>query len=895
MSELEWKTRKERIDKRLRSLPQPWIIIPWADSLDTAKLTHHAVEEYPTANGPADYALFVDGKLLGIIEAKKVSVGPQNVLEQAKRYSLGAGDGAGNWNGYRVPFLYATNGEIIWFVDVRQEKLISRKLAHFHTPHAIRDAFQFDQTQSRQWLKDAPVGNIVRIRPYQENAITHIEEAMMDGQREMLVAMATGTGKTFTTVAQIYRLLASGAVKKVLFLVDRKALAAQAVREFSAFTTPTGNKFSQEYEVYSQRFRREDFGDEQPFDPKVLPESYLTNPQPSQTFVYVSTIQRMAINLFGWQNAFAQQEGDPDIEEDASTLDIPIHAFDLIIADECHRGYTAKETSVWRDTIQHFDAIKVGLTATPAAHTVALFGEPVFRYGVEQAIQEGHLVDYQAVRVTSNVRMNGVFLREGEQVGRIDTETGEEIYDELEDERAFDAERVEREITSPDSNKKLIKEIAGYACQHEKDTGRFPKILIFAQNDRPHTSHADSLVTICRKQFDQGDGFVQKITGNPNVDRPLQRIREFRNRPQPKVVVTVDMLSTGVDIPALEYIVFMRPVKSRILWEQMLGRGTRKCGEINKSHFTIFDCFGGTLIEYFKDVSNFKIESPGKEPIPIEQVIDNIYQNIDRPYFVKVLVKRLQRIEKDMSAKARQEFSKYIPTGDMGVYATGLSEAINKCFTPTMELLRNKDFQYLLVNYERAKRVFIEAIENVDEVSSERVFRVGKDVFKPQDYLTQFALFVQNNRENIDAIKILLERPKDWSTSALEELRVKLRENSYPEDNLQVAHDVVYHKPLADIISMIKHAAQNQAPIMTAKERVWMAMEKVTEGKTFTEEQTKWLEYIADHLVGNLTVDAFDLDNLPVFTRHGGLTKAKKVFQGHLEELLSEINLAVAA
>jgi type I restriction enzyme R subunit len=211
-----------------------------------------------------------------------------------------------------------------------------------------------------------------------------------------MVAMATGTGKTFLTVAQIYRLLESKLVRKILFLVDRKALAAQAVREFNAFNTPKGNKFTQEYEVNSQRFQREDFGDDSPFNPKVLPNEYLTAPKLSLTFVYVSTIQRMARNLFGAAAAFPQSN-DPDYEEDADKLDIPIYAFDLIVADECHRGYSAQELSLWRDTLQHFDAIRVGLTATPAVHTVSVFGEPVFRYGVEQAIREGYLVDYEAV------------------------------------------------------------------------------------------------------------------------------------------------------------------------------------------------------------------------------------------------------------------------------------------------------------------------------------------------------------------------------------------------------------------------------------------------------------------------------------------------------------------
>ena len=230
--------------------------------------------------------------------------------------------------------------------------------------------------------------------------------------------------------------------------------------------------------------------------------------------------------------------------------------------------------SIWRNTLDHFDAIKIGLTATPAAHTMAYFENLVYRYEYERAVREGYLVDYDVVTVKSDVRMNGVFLKEGEQVDQVDPETGARQLDLLEDERTFDATEVERKITAPDSNRKILEEIKRYADEHEREYGRFPKTLIFAANDLPHTSHADQLVDQARDVFGRGDAFVAKITGR--VDRPLQRIREFRNRPNPGIVVTVDLLTTGVDIPDLEFIVFLRPVKSRILFEQMLGRGTRK-------------------------------------------------------------------------------------------------------------------------------------------------------------------------------------------------------------------------------------------------------------------------------------------------------------------------------
>ena len=889
-TEAEWLTRKSRIDARLKQTG--WHLVRFSPGLNLKNLDKIAVEELPTANGPADYALFVGGQCLGIIEAKKVTVNPQNVLEQAKRYAKGVFDAVGEWNGFRVPFLYASNGTITWYVDTRTEKLVSRTISNFHTPDALEARFAHDTTVARSYLLDTPTEQIGRLRPYQRDCILAVEQAVTSGKHDMMVAMATGTGKTYLTVAQVYRLLESKLVRRILFLVDRKALAAQAVREFNAFNTPKGNKLTQEYEVYSQRFQREDFGDDAPFDPKVLPNEYLTAPTASHTFVYISTIQRMARNLFGAEASFGQIGGDADPEEDADRLDIPIHAFDLIIADECHRGYSAQATSIWRNTLQHFDAVRVGLTATPAAHTVALFGEPVFRYGVEQAILDGWLVDYDPVAIRSNVRINGVFLKEGEHIGKIDTQTGVEALDNVEDERAFDASAVEHDITAPESNRKIIQEIAKYAYQHEQETGRFPKILIFAVNDLPHTSHADQLVRTCRDVFNQGDDFVQRITGNPNVDRPLQRIREFRNRPNPKIVVTVDMLSTGVDIPALEFIVFLRPVKSRILWEQMLGRGTRRCEDINKSKFVVFDCFDGTLFRYFKDVSNFEIEEPRAQPLTIVEVIENIWQNIDRQYHIKVLAKRLHRIDKEMSADARDEFKNWIADGNVAKFAVELPKRLRHSFDETMKLLRNEKFQQLLTDYPRAKRVFWVGYEVKDEVSSRKLFGKWE---KPEDYLEAFAEFVRQNVNQFEAIRILLKRPQDWKPDVLVELRRVLGKNDYDEKLLRRAHEKVNRKALADLISMIKHAANEQEPLLTASERVTKALEEMRAFHTFNPEQERWLGLIGEHLKENLSISEEDLDFQPVFAQRGGRARARNLFGKELQPLIDRLNYTLVA
>jgi len=593
-----------------------------------------------------------------------------------------------------------------------------------------------------------------------------------------------------------------------------------------------------------------------------------------------------------------QTSSDEEIDEDADKLTIPIHAFDLIVADECHRGYTTGEVSVWRDTLNHFDAIRVGLTATPAAHTKAYFKDVVYRYEYERAVREGHLVDYDAVTVRSDVRMNGIFLNEGEEVDIVDPKSGAETRDSLEDERQFESSEVERKVTSPDSNRKVVLELKRYCDEHEERTGRFPKTLIFAANDIPHTSHSDQLVQTCREVFGRGESFVRKITGR--VDRPLQRIREFRNRKQPGIVVTVDLLTTGVDIPDLEFIVFLRTVKSRILFEQMLGRGTRK-GEHHpdKSHFVVFDCFDGTLLEYFRKSTGITAEPPDKPARTLQQIIDDIWSNRDRDYNVRCLIKRLQRIEKEMDASAREDFAAFgISDGDLGSYARALTRNLRDNLVEAMKLLRNEEFQDLLLNYTRRKKVFVRAIEHEDTVTSEYLIRDGKgNEYKPDDYLLAFSRFVEENSDKVDAIGILLDHPRDWNTSALSELKDKLATapERFTVENLQRADEWHYNKALVEIISMVKHAADEAEPLLTAEERIRRAFAKLTADKTFTDEQQKWLDRIRNHLVANLSIDQEDFLLMPVFEQAGGWVLANRVFDGKLNELLTELNAAIAA
>lgn len=889
MAESEAKTRRERIDPRLKDAG--WEVLAPGKAASGAPA---ALSEFPTTNGPADYALVAGSPTpVGVVEAKKVTTAPAAILSQAERYSKGITGPVTYRAKYGVPFLYSSNGELIRFHDIRRSQNLSRAVSAFHTPAALQEMLQRDLDAELQAL--AAIPSHARLRPYQLEASQAIEDAIETGKRRMLVTMATGTGKTLMTVNEVYRLMKSGVARRVLFLVDRRALAAQTVREFASFEAEPGLKFDKIYSVYSQAFQKEEFGDEVAFDPNVMPNSLLTDPKLGDAFVYVSTIQRMAMNLYGGEGAITIEDGG--VDADVDELDIPIHAFDLIIADECHRGYSAQDRAIWRRTLDHFDAIKIGLTATPAAHTMAYFENLEFRYDFERAVREGYLVDYDVVKVKSDVRVNGVFLKEGDEVDVVDPETGSKQMDQLDDDRDYDASKVEREITAPESNRKILQEIKGYADAFEAERGRFPKTLIFAVNDLGHASHADQLVDLARGIWARGDGFVQKITGK--VDRPLQKIREFRNRPTPGIAVTVDLLTTGVDIPDLEYVVFLRPVKSRILFEQMLGRGTRLGGDKapDKDRFVVFDCFDGTLIEYFKNATGITVDPVVGETKTIRQLVEEIWQNKDRVANTGRLAKRLQRIDKAMSGEAYDLFEQFIPDGDLGAWAAKLPTLIKQSFKPTMKILRDEAFLALLENYPRGSKTFVIASSAQDTVSSAWLIRgaAGKE-YKPADYLTAFAEFVRDNATAIDALAVLLSRPKEWSPDALSDLREALRAapDKFTEANLERACKAT-HDTVADIISMVKHAASETAPLLTAAERVKAAVAKVTDGLSLTEEQTQWMGYIEQHLVENLSIDQDDFADIPVLASHGGWGRANRVFDGKLVGLVSQLNEELVA
>ena len=348
------------------------------------------------------------------------------------------------------------------------------------------------------------------------------------------------------------------------------------------------------------------------------------------------------------------------------------------------------------------------------------------------------------------------------------------------------------------------------------------------------------------------------------------------------------MLSTGVDIPKLENIVFARPVKSRILFEQMMGRGTRLAEEINKDHFTVYDTVG--VLEYFKKATDFTVDPPERPRQTIRDVINSIHGNVDREYNVKSLVRRLQRVAKNVSAEGREMFEQFIPEGDISSFAKELPKKIQNEWGDAMKILRDENFLKLMENYPKAKQHFLISEETEDIAESEFIFRSldGKE-YKPDDYILAFEQFVKRNPDHIEALRILLENPSHFSVDELKELREKFsdRPERFTERNLRKA----YHNQLVDLISIIKHAAKGE-PLLTAEERVDCAISKIKNELTLTPKQEEMIEMIRNHLVENLVIDKTDFDYSP-FSRHGSWKRANELFEGRLPELLGHVNEAM--
>jgi type I restriction enzyme R subunit len=874
-------TTRALIDAQLRN--RGW-------EADTAKLRFSAgarpskgrnlaIAEWPTLNGPADYALFVGTQCIGVIEAKRRNKNVSSTVDQAQRYARGLRfeadatpiggpwpDGSGN--AFVTPFVFSANGRPyfkqletesgIWFRDVRRPTNLRRALADWITPDGLAAMLEIDIAVAHANLAAQPIDFAFPLRPYQQRAIEIVEGHLASDRRAMLLAMATGTGKTKLAIALLYRLLAAKRFRRVCFVVDRNALGQQAAGEFATTRVVSAKTFA------------DIFG---------LKGLDTVTPDP-ETRVHICTIQGLVKRVL-----YADDPADVP----------PVDQYDLIVVDECHRGYLLDRElsdaelsfrsqddylSKYRRVLEHFDAVKIGLTATPALHTAAIFGEPVFTYSYREAVIDGFLIDHEPpVQITTALAQAGIRFAKDEQVELLDTATGQLDLAKLPDEIHFEVDEFNRRVITEPFNRAVADELA-----RQIDPSLPGKTLIFAVTD----AHADIVVKVVKEAFAAAygtieDSAVQKITGS--VDGPLQRIRSFRNDAQPTIAVTVDLLTTGIDVPAIENLVFLRRVNSRILYEQMLGRATRRCDENGKETFRIFDAVD--LYARLQHLTQMKpvVVNPA---IGMEQLFDELAQVASdeqrtavRDQLLVKLRRRLQRLGDEARARYEAEAGEK-PEETLRRFASEPVAASAAWVRARTNLGRILDW-----NPEGGKGSLIPISHHPDQVLEVRSgYGSGQ---KPDDFLDGFTAFIRSNLAQSAALAVAVQRPRALTRAELRALRLQLDGQGYSELALRHAWSEARHEDVAaSIIGFVRQAALGTT-LIPFDERVHGAMRRLLARKQWTPVQKTWLRRIEEQVLREVVVDRAALDDEP-FSKDGGFIRLNKVFENRLEDVLADIN-----
>lgn len=859
---------------------------------------NQAIAEWPTDStvgnhGRADYALFVGLKFVGVIEAKAAHTAIPSALDyQAADYgklikSEHDEFTLSRWGEFKVPFLFATNGRPyieqyktqsgVWFHDVRDPLNTPRALVGWPSPQGLLEMLDANKQAAQQALDNLTDDLLtsstgLNLRGYQVDAIHAAEEAISNGATHALLAMATGTGKTRTVLGMIYRFLKTDRFRRILFLVDRTALGTQAMDTFKDVRLEELLTLDELYSINGL----EDSG--------VDPE----------TRVHVSTVQGMVKRLFYPEPS---KEGEQVIKP-------AVTDYDLIIVDEAHRGYLldkemtddealyrdqADYQSAYRSVIDYFDATKIALTATPALHTTEIFDQPVYTYTYREAVMDGYLVDHDAPhRLTTKLSTEGIHFAEGDTLPIYDTSTGEITNSaELADEVTFEVEEFNRSVITENFNRTVLTEIARDLDPSMPEA--FGKTLIYAVDD----AHADLIVDLLKEIYaDQGvePEAIMKITGSVaggNKKKIEEAIKRFKNERYPSIVVTVDLLTTGIDVPAITSLVFMRRVKSRILFEQMLGRATRLCPEIEKDRFEIYDPVG--VYEALETVSTMKplAANPNTSFKDLIEGIDIAGADEDKlNAAIEQVVAKLQRRRRTI-------------TGDAAAHTKDLADG--RSIAEVIDELRNTSpadaavwvqdhaalFDYLdNTKFGEPRKLVISNAQD-ELVSHTRDFGDSK---QPQDYLEEFSSFIKNNTDEIAALRIICTRPSDLTREELKSLKLKLDREGFTEQKLSSALSQVSSKEItADIISLVRRFAIG-SPLLTHAERVRRAIAKLKDTHNFTKVQLGWISRIEAYLENELLISTETFDADPRFRQQGGLHRVDLVFGGRFADIIVELN-----
>ena len=696
----------------------------------------------------------------------------------------------------------------------------------------------------------------LNLRDYQIKAINKATEAILAGKQTALLAMATGTGKTRTALGFIYKMLEAKRFRRILFLVDRVSLGEQAMDKFIDVKLRDQLSLNQIYEV------------------KNIDDNEIT----SDTKVSICTVQGLL------KRTILAEE--PDLMPGA---------FDLIIVDEAHRGYildremTDEEIlydnqddymSKYKQVIEYFDAVKVALTATPALHTTEIFGEPVYTYSYREAVIDGWLVDHDPPYIiNTDFIVNKAQFKKGERIAEYDPNTNELLNGAvLEDEMDFDVSEFNRKIVLPDNTRKVLEEISIYINPEGRE-----KTLIFAVND----AHADRIVDTLReiyKPFGIPNDAILKITGKTaggNKKKILQIIKQFENNQEPNIAVTVDLLTTGVDVPPICNLVFMRKINSRILFEQMMGRATRPCPEIGKTHFNIFDAV--RVYEDLDSTSGMKSVSVNKS---MAELLEDLFRPDDankQPIKDRILAK-LQRKNNNLTGEQKYEVSERLDGKTVKAYVKELKSYTEEAFIRRCQ----QDVDFLLwidgLKGKRRGHYYSDKEDTLLETT-----RGYGDTEKPEDYLEAFTAFVNENKDRIEAIRIACTKPSDMTRAQLKALKLELDKASFTENNLNEAESNVKNERIvADIITHVRQAVLN-TPLVNHEDRVKAAFAKLTAAHHFNRMQLDLLEKIKTYMLHEsiLNVETFEA---PAFKAEGGFARFNKKLNGQLNEIIREIN-----
>ncbi|AEH63583.1 type I restriction-modification system endonuclease [Zymomonas mobilis] len=864
------------IDQQLRDCG--WEVdtqdLRYSKGIRPAKGRNLAIAEWPTAKGPADYALFVGSTLVGVVEAKRKRKNVSAAIDQAERYSIAIKDNAdfsyagGPWGDYKVPFVFSANGRSylkqietesgIWFRDTRRAANHRRALVDWPTPEGLTGQLEVDQDAANAALKAQPFEFGFPLRHYQESAIRSVESALSAEQRAVLIAMATGTGKTKLAIAMLYRLLSAKRFRRICFVVDRSALGDQTEGEFSTTKVVSGKTFA-------EIFGLKGLGD-------VTPDI--------ETKVHICTIQGLVKRVLFAADA-------------ASTP--PVDQYDLMVIDECHRGYLLDREmsdaelsfrgqddyiSKYRRVLDYFDAVKIGLTATPALHTTDIFGDPVFTYSYREAVVDGFLVDHEPpIRIETALARAGIKFEKDEELEQLNTQTGEVDLVNAPDEISFEVEAFNRQVITPEFNRAVAEELA----QHI-DPALQGKTLIFAATD----AHADMVVSAIKKAFAEqygeiDDAAVKKITGS--VDKVKNLIRSFRNDATPQIVVTVDLLTTGIDVPKITNLVFLRRVNSRILYEQMIGRATRLCPEINKEVFRIFDAVD--LYPHLQNVTDMKpvVVNPSISFTQLVQEMMAAQNDEQREVIREQIAVKLRRQIKKLTEEAKHQFEaiageapeatlQRVMAGDAPGLAAWLKDRV--AIGSILDWKDGDDNPH-----------YVPISHHADQVVA--VSRGYGSATKPEDFLDSFTAFVRDNINTIAALKLVVQRPRDLTRADLKELRLALDSKGFSDANLRRAWaDARNEEIAASVIGFVRQAALGDA-LVPYEDRVREAMCAIMASRAWTDPQKRWLKRIGEQIEKEIVVDRAAIDKEP-FISDGGFNRLNKVFGGELENILAGIN-----